>query len=66
MLGIPPAQVFAVSAQKALLAKVNGDDALLAKSRLPQLELALSHGADPREARHRRRGDAAPRSARSR
>src|SRR5207244_1461598 len=41
-LAIPPAQVFAVSAQKALLAKVNGDDALLAKSRLPQLEQALS------------------------
>ena len=35
-------QVFAVSAQKALLAKVNGDDALLAKSRLPALEGALS------------------------
>jgi hypothetical protein len=42
MLRIPPAQVFAVSAQKALLAKVNGDDALLARTRLPQLELALS------------------------
>jgi hypothetical protein len=42
LLAIPPAQVFAVSAQKALLAKVNGDDALLAKSRLPQLEQALS------------------------
>jgi hypothetical protein len=42
ILAIPPAQVFAVSAQKALLAKVNGDDALLAKSRLPQLEQALS------------------------
>jgi hypothetical protein len=42
LLAIPPAQVFPVSAQKALLAKVNGDDALLAKSRLPQLELALS------------------------
>ena len=42
MLGIPPAQVFAVSAQKALLAKVNGDDSLLAKSRLPLLEDALS------------------------
>jgi len=42
ILSIPPAQVFAVSAQKALLAKVNGDDALLAKSRLPQLEQALS------------------------
>jgi Dynamin family len=42
ILGIPPAQVFAVSAQKALLAKVNGDDALLARSRMPQLEQALS------------------------
>ena len=47
MLRIPPAQVFAVSAQKALLAKVNGDDALLAKSRLPQLELALSQELIP-------------------
>ena len=42
VLGIPPAQVFAVSAQKALVAKVNGDDALLARSRIPQLEQALS------------------------
>jgi replication fork clamp-binding protein CrfC len=42
MLDVPPSQVFAVSAQKALLAKVNGDDALLAKSRLPALENALS------------------------
>jgi hypothetical protein len=42
ILNLPPAQVFAVSAQKALLAKVNGDDALLARSRLPQLEQALS------------------------
>jgi hypothetical protein len=41
-LRLPPAQVFAVSAQKALLAKVNGDDALLVRSRLPQLEQALS------------------------
>ena len=41
-LRLPPAQVFAVSAQKALLAKVNGDDALLTRSRLPQLEQALS------------------------
>ena len=46
-LAIPPAQVFAVSAQKALLAKVNGDDALLAKSRLPQLEQALSQELIP-------------------
>src|SRR4029077_1611402 len=35
MLGVPGSQVFAASAQKALLAKVNGDDALLARSRLP-------------------------------
>jgi hypothetical protein len=42
LLAIPPAQVFAVSAQKALLAKVNGDDSLLGRSRLPQLEQALS------------------------
>jgi DNA repair exonuclease SbcCD ATPase subunit len=41
-LAVPPAQVFAVSAQKALLAKVNGDDALLSRSRLPQLEQAIS------------------------
>src|SRR5207237_8114539 len=42
-----PAQVFPVSAQKALVAKVNGDDGLLAKSRLPQLELALSRELIP-------------------
>jgi hypothetical protein len=42
MLGIPASQVFAVSAQKALVAKVNGDDALLARTRLPALEDALS------------------------
>ncbi len=42
LLGVPRAQVYAVSAQKALLAKVNGDDALLAKSRVPALEDALS------------------------
>jgi hypothetical protein len=47
LLGIPRTQVFAVSAQKALLAKVNGDDALLAKSRLPGLEDALSRKLIP-------------------
>ena len=47
LLGIPPVQVFAVSAQKALLAKVNGDDALLARSRIPQLEQALSQELIP-------------------
>ena len=47
MLGISPAQVFAVSAQKALLAKVNGDDALLTRSRLPILEHSLSRKLIP-------------------
>lgn len=40
-LGLPPARIFPVSAQKALVGKINGDDALLARSRLPALELAL-------------------------
>jgi Dynamin family len=47
LLGLPASQVYAVSAQKALLAKVNGDDALLAKSRLPMLEEALSRKLIP-------------------
>lgn len=42
LLGLHAHQIFPVSAQKGLLAKVNGDDALLAKSRLPLLEKALS------------------------
>ena len=47
MLGIPVSQVFAASAQKALVAKVNGDDALLARSRLPALEASLSQKLIP-------------------
>jgi len=47
MLGLPASQVFAASAQKALLAKVNGDDALLARSRLPALEQSLSQKLIP-------------------
>jgi hypothetical protein len=47
MLGVPGSQVFAASAQKALLAKVNGDDALLARSRLPALEHSLSQKLIP-------------------
>lgn len=47
LLGVPAAQVYATSAQKALLAKVNGDDALLARSRLPMLEAALSEELIP-------------------
>jgi len=44
ILGIHPDQVIAVSAQKALVAKVTDDDALLAKSCLPVLEDALGSG----------------------
>lgn len=42
ILDLPAAQVFPVSAQKGLVAKINGDAALLARSRLPELEAALS------------------------
>jgi hypothetical protein len=42
ILDLPASQVFPVSAQKGLVAKINGDGELLAKSRLPQLEAALS------------------------
>jgi hypothetical protein len=42
LLALSPGQVFPVSAQKGLLAKVNGDDALLEKSGLLALEDALS------------------------
>jgi hypothetical protein len=44
ILGLPPAQVIPVSAQKALLAKVQKDNELLDKSNLPVLERALGHG----------------------
>ncbi|MFT3777801.1 MAG: dynamin family protein [Ottowia sp.] len=40
-LELPPAQVIALSAQKGLLAKVRGDDGLLAQSRLPPFEQLL-------------------------
>jgi len=42
LLGLDDHQIFPTSAQKGLLAKVNGDEALLAQSRLPILEKALS------------------------
>jgi hypothetical protein len=42
ILELPARQVFPVSAQKGLVAKINGDAALLARSRLPELEVALS------------------------
>jgi hypothetical protein len=41
-LELPASQVYPVSAQKALVAKVRDDAALLTKSRLPELEAALS------------------------
>ncbi|HVS27427.1 MAG TPA: dynamin family protein [Burkholderiales bacterium] len=41
-LGLHASQIFPVSAQKGLVAKVNRDDVLLARSRLPELEQALS------------------------
>jgi hypothetical protein len=40
-LELDPGRVFPVSAQKGLVAKVRGDDALLQASRLPKLEEAL-------------------------
>ncbi|MBC7208836.1 MAG: dynamin family protein, partial [Methyloversatilis sp.] len=40
-LDIPESRVFPVSAQKGLLARIQHDGALLARSRLPQLERAL-------------------------
>lgn len=42
LLGLEPRQIFPTSAQKGLLAKVNGDTALLKQSRLTELEKALS------------------------
>jgi Dynamin family len=44
ILSLPKSQVIPVSAQKGLVAKVNGDAALLAASQLPMLEKALSDG----------------------
>ena len=42
LLGLENNQIFPTSAQKGLLAKINADEALLVKSRLPALEKALS------------------------
>ncbi|TXH06531.1 MAG: GTPase [Rhodocyclaceae bacterium] len=47
ILELPASQVFPVSAQKGLVAKINGDNALLEKSRLPLLETALSRELIP-------------------
>jgi len=42
MLNLPPKTVFPVSAQKALVAKINEDVPLLERSRMDRLEVALS------------------------
>ena len=39
--------MFPVSAQKGLVARIQGDEALLARSRVPQLERALAEGLLP-------------------
>ena len=44
MLGLPPARVIPVSAQRALLARIHGDAALLHASGLPILEAVLAEG----------------------
>jgi hypothetical protein len=41
-LNLPASQIFPISAQKALVAKINDDAPLLQRSRLPDLEAALS------------------------
>ncbi len=46
-LDLPVEQVFPVSAQKALVAKIRNDPALLTKSRLPELEAALTQELIP-------------------
>ncbi|CAG0955822.1 Bacterial dynamin-like protein [Methylophilaceae bacterium] len=47
LLGLEPSQIFPISAQKGLLAKVSADEDLLIKSRLPELEKALSEELIP-------------------
>ena len=47
ILALPASQIFPVSAQKGLVAKINGDSALLERSRLPLLETALSEELIP-------------------
>jgi hypothetical protein len=46
-LDLPERQIFPVSAQKGLVSKINKDAPLLAKSRLPALESALSNELIP-------------------
>ena len=46
-LELPSGQIFPISAQKGLVAKINNDDDLLKRSRLPEVELALSQELIP-------------------
>ena len=46
-LGVEPAAVFPVSAQKGLVARIQGDEILLARSRIPLLERALAEDLLP-------------------
>jgi hypothetical protein len=48
-LQLPPQRIFPVSAQKGLVAKITGDAGLLARSRLPELERALSRELVPQQ-----------------
>ena len=48
-LDVPPERIFPVSAQKGLVAKIKGDRALLRRSRLGDLERALSHDLIPQQ-----------------
>ncbi|MDR2187972.1 MAG: dynamin family protein [Azonexus sp.] len=42
LLNLPTSQIYPISAQKGLVAKITGDAALLERSRLERLEMALS------------------------
>ncbi len=49
ILQLPPQRIFPVSAQKGLVAKVTRDPTLLTRSRLPELERALSREMVPQQ-----------------
>jgi predicted GTPase len=48
-LQLPPQRIFPVSAHKGLVAKINRDPTLLSRSRLPELERALSREIVPQQ-----------------
>ena len=49
LLDLPTARIYPVSAQKALVGKIQHDDKLLRRSRLPELEHALSEEMIPQQ-----------------